>query len=470
MTTATLGDLRALPAAFLERYNRPGPRYTSYPTAPEWTEKITGADLTDHLRSRSVAAPCAPLSIYVHIPFCEHRCRFCGCNAIATGHREITAPYLDTLRMEMDLHARTLAEAGAAHRPVTQLHLGGGTPTYLGPAQLLELSASLRSRFQIAPDAEMSIEINPRVTSDDHLRALRLAGFNRLSLGIQDFHRPTQEIIERLQTVEETARLVDRARELGFESVNFDLVYGLPLQTAETFERTLDAVLDLGPDRVALYNFAYLPARLGHQRAIEPSLLPSGEVKFATLLAAHERFTASGYDAIGMDHFARAGDPLARARRERTMQRNFMGYTTQAGTDLLALGVSSISATDGLFAQNTKRLSTHRTALVRGELPVERGMTLSDEDRLRRTVITELMCHGVAVKSEIEAAHGVDFDEHFAGELTALAPMAADGLVVLRGDRVELTLLGIFFARNVAMVFDTYIRRPRATPLFSRTL
>lgn len=193
-------------------------------------------------------------------------------------------------------------------------------------------------------------------------------------------------------------------------------------------------------------------------------------MKFATLLAAHERFTASGYDAIGMDHFARAGDPLARARRERTMQRNFMGYTTQAGTDLLALGVSSISATDGLFAQNTKRLSTHRTALVRGELPVERGMTLSDEDRLRRTVITELMCHGVAVKSEIEAAHGVDFDEHFAGELTALAPMAADGLVVLRGDRVELTLLGIFFARNVAMVFDTYIRRPRATPLFSRTL
>jgi oxygen-independent coproporphyrinogen-3 oxidase len=462
--------LRGLTAEFLQRYNRVGPRYTSYPTAPEWTEAVGQGEYRANIRERCAADPGAPLSLYFHIPFCEHRCRFCACNVIATRRREVSEPYLRDLDKEMAVLAGDLAASGGENRPVTQLHFGGGTPTYLAPDQLAWIMGRIRSHFRIAPDAEISIEIDPCVTTDEHIRTLRALGFNRASLGVQDFHGPTQEIIERIQTVEETVHITELARELGFESVNFDLVYGLPLQTRDTFAYTLDQVLAIRPDRVALYNFAYLPQRLGHQRQIDTATLPTGPQKFEVFVSAFERFSDAGYEHIGMDHFAVPEDPLARARRDRTIQRNFMGYTTQAGTDLCAFGVSSISATDRVYAQNTKKLPIHTRAVESGELPVERGYVLSDEDRLRRAVICAFMCHGHLEKAPLEEQFGIDFDDHFAAELSELLPMERDGLLHLRGDRIEVTLLGNIFVRNIGMVFDTYLRAPHVQPAFSRTL
>lgn len=462
--------LRGLSTEFLQRHNRPGPRYTSYPTAPEWGEEVTERELRAMLRGRSAANPAAPLSLYFHIPFCEHRCSFCACNAIATPKREVVDPYLRALDQEMEIFASELAAAGADQRPVTQLHFGGGTPTFLTPPEIEWLMDRIRSHFHIGEGAEISVEIDPCVTDAAHMRTLRAQGFNRVSLGVQDFDSTTQQSIERVQTVEETRELTDLARELGFDSVNFDLVYGLPHQTPETINRSLDIILEMRPDRVALYSFAYLPKRLGHQRRIDPSALPSGPQKFEIFVTAFERFIEAGFTHIGMDHFALPDDPLSVARGDRTIQRNFMGYTTQAGTDILAMGVSSISALEDLYAQSTKRLTTHAESVARGELPIERGTVLSDEDRLRRAVIYALMCHGHLDKGEIESRFGVDFDDHFAPELSRLAPMVEDGLLTMQSDRIEVTLLGTIFVRNIGMVFDTYLSAPRAQPTYSRTL
>lgn len=472
--SATLTEtrpLRSLSAEFLQRHSRQGPRYTSYPTAPEWTGDIGEATFREHVRASCAQRPGAPLSLYFHIPFCEQRCTFCACNVIPTPRRDaVTGPYLDALGREMAIVAGELAAGGGAERPVTQLHIGGGTPTYLAPPDFEWLMARARSHFVIAEGAELSVEIDPCVTTGEHMQTLRALGFNRVSFGVQDFHGPTQRAIGRIQSVEETAQLTAAARRLGFDSVNFDLVYGLPLQTPETFSRTLDEVLAIRPDRVALYNFAFLPQRQANQRGIDAAALPSGATKFAIFVTAFERFLDAGYEHIGMDHFALPADPLAVARRAGTIQRNFMGYTTMAGADLLGFGVSSISATEHLYAQNTKRLSTQREALARGELPVERGCALSAEDRLRRRVISDLMCLGHLDKASVEAQFGICFDAHFAWELAALAPMESDGLLTLHPDRIEVTLLGTVFVRNIAMVFDTHLRTPRAQPLFSRTL
>jgi oxygen-independent coproporphyrinogen-3 oxidase len=462
--------LRELSPEFLERYNRSGPRYTSYPTAPEWSPEVTERHFRQVVRRDTVADPSAPLSLYLHIPFCEHRCRFCACNVIITRRREIAEPYLLSLDAEMALLAGELNGNEAQARPVTQLHFGGGTPTYLTPDQLAWLMGRIRGHFAIADGAEISLEADPCVTTEEHMRTLAALGFNRLSMGVQDFHRPVQGLIERIQTVEETQRLMELAAELAMESVNLDLVYGLPLQTETTFLKTVDQVIGLRPDRIALYNFAYLPGRLGHQRSIDPALLPSGAEKFRIFVGAFERFVEAGYEHIGMDHFALPDDDLARARRDRTIQRNFMGYTTQAGTDMCAFGVSAISATDTVYVQNTKKLKPYAREIEAGALPVERGMLLSEDDRLRRGLITDLMCHGSVLKGDIAERFAVEFDHHFEDELEALAPFERDGLVELSEDRLEVTLLGTIFVRNVAMVFDAYLRQPREQPAFSRTL
>lgn len=463
--------LRGLSPEFLQRYNRPGPRYTSYPTAPEWKTDVGATEHRARLRECCAEHPTAPLSLYFHIPFCEHHCRFCACNTIATPKRDVvTGPYLRNLDLEMGIVAGDLAASGGSARPVTQLHFGGGTPTYLAPKQIAWLMERIRSHFTLAPDAEISMEIDPCVTGDEHMHTLRAAGFNRVSFGVQDFHGPTQEIIERVQSVEETEHLIDLSRSLGFDSVNVDLVYGLPLQTVKTLSATLDEIIRMRPDRVAFYNFAYLPRRLGNQRHLDPGLMPTGEQKFQIFVTAFERFGEAGYEFIGMDHFAVPGDPLAEARRNQTIQRNFMGYTTQAGTDLLGFGVSSISATDLLYAQNSKKLSVHADAVAAGNLPIERGTVLSGEDILRRAVIYGLMCHGHLDKRSVEERFGIDFDAHFAAELAELEPMVGDGLLHLHPDRIDVTVLGTIFVRNIGMVFDTYLRRPRPQTLFSRTL
>lgn len=462
--------LRGLSPAFLEKYNKSGPRYTSYPTAPEWDESVTQADFRRHIRQDAHATPDAPLSLYFHIPFCEHRCRFCACNVIITSKMDVVADYLEKLDAEMAIVSAGMKEGGGAARPVTQIHFGGGTPTYLTPDQFRWLMRRIRGHFNVSANAEISLEADPCVTTNDHVRTLAELGFTRISYGVQDFHEPTQHLIERVQSAELTRHFLDFARECGYESINFDLVYGLPLQTLDTFRRTLDQVLDMRPDRIALYNFAYLPQRLAHQRYLNPELLPSGVEKFKIFVMAYEGFVGAGYEYIGMDHFAVPEDPLSEARRQRTIQRNFMGYTTQAGTDIYAFGVSSISATQGMYAQNTKKLTTYARALEAGELPVERGFILTEDDHIRKYVIYELMCHGRIDKARFEAQFGRRFDEYFAAEIEELPPFAEDGLLELSESRIEITLLGHIFARNIAMIFDSYLRAPRQKATFSRTL
>lgn len=462
-------SLRDLDPAFLERYDLAGPRYTSYPTAPMWTPDFEGEAFAGRLAARRGPAAARPLSIYLHVPFCFERCAFCACNVIATPNRQAVAePYLQLLETELELFARHVE----TRRPVVQLHLGGGTPTYLEPAQLARLHAALAGRFTLAPDAEQSIEIHVTWTTDAHLETLAGLGCNRISMGVQDFDQVSQQAIRRRQSIEQTAHVVGRARELGIDGINMDLVYGLPHQSAERFAETIGQVLELGPDRLALYNFAYLPRRMAHQRAIDPTTLPSGEAKLRIFLEAHDRLVGAGYRYIGMDHFARPDDELARAFDAGTMQRNFMGFTTRAGADLLGLGISAISSVGDCYAQNPRKLPAWSGALRAGRFATERGCALTPDDQLRRDVIAALMCRDHVDKRAIERAHGIDFERYFAEELDRLAPLVADGLLKVTPEALELGFLGRVFVRNVAMVFDAYLRRgpARDRPQFSRTL
>jgi oxygen-independent coproporphyrinogen-3 oxidase len=459
--------LRDLDRSFLERYDLVGPRYTSYPTAPEWREEVGSARVREHLEAERARGSHRPLSIYMHLPFCIEHCTFCACNVIVSTKMEaVSDPYLTLLDREADLYAAHIDTS----RPVTQFHWGGGTPTYLSCDQLRRAHGFVASRFNLASEAEQSIEIHVSWTSDEQMRVLAGLGFNRISMGVQDFDPKIQEAIGRRQTYERTAEIIRLAHELGFKGINCDLVYGLPYQTAESFGATVDRILDLRPDRLAVYNFAFLPGRLAHQRPIDPATLPAGEEKFRIFLEAHDRFVAAGYRYIGMDHFALPEDELTQAFDQGTMQRNFMGFTTQAGTDLLGLGVSAISSVTNLFAQNVKKLPAYERAIREGQFPTERGLLLDAGDRLRRDVIQGLMCRDRVDKRAIEAAHGIVFDEYFAPELERLAPLVADELLDVRGDALSLNFLGRLFVRNIAMVFDAYLNRAGSQHQFSRTL
>jgi oxygen-independent coproporphyrinogen-3 oxidase len=450
----------------LHRYNVQGPRYTSYPTAPMWKESF-GAEHYGRILERSGAMPSpAPLSLYVHLPFCERLCYFCGCTVVITGTRHgVESPYLDALEREIDWVA---ARAGRG-RPVVQLHWGGGTPTYFPPALLERLGRRLRERFQFAPDAEVGIEVDPRVTTPEHLETLTRLGFNRLSMGVQDFDPRVQQAINRIQPAEDTGRLVAQARALGFPSVNMDLIYGLPYQTPESFEKTIDQVLAIGPDRLAVYSYANVPWMKKHQNVLLPHL-PDERTKFGIFRTALERFTAAGFEYIGMDHFARPDDELSRARRDRTLYRNFQGYTTKAGADLLGLGMSAIGSIGDAYVQNRRELAEYRRAVDETGTAVFRGCRLSADDRLRRTVIGNLLCHGVVVKKEIEDAFGIRFDETFGEALERLRPCVEDGLVVLSPGEVRATALGRVFLRNLAMPFDAYLGETSEKPVYSKTL
>lgn len=462
--------LRDLDPAFLGRYNLVGPRYTSYPTAPEWSESVGAESVGGHLDAQRQDSPEHPLSIYMHLPFCIEHCSFCACNVIISSKMEqVSEPYLDLLEREAELWAGRID----TRRPVVQFHWGGGTPTYLTPGQLRRVHGMIARRFNIVPGAEQSIEVHVTWTSDEQMRTLAELGFNRISMGVQDFNERTQEAIHRRQTYERTRRLIELARELGFQGVNVDLVYGLPHQTVETFADTVEKVLEMRPDRLAVYNFAFLPEKLAHQRSIDASTLPRGEDKFKIFLEAHDRFTGAGYRYIGMDHFALPEDELARAFDEGTMQRNFMGFTTRAGADLVGMGVSAISSLSGLYAQNVKKLTHYREAIEAGRFPTERGLLLSREDLLRREVIGGLMCRDHVDKREIEEKFGIEFDMAFWSEIERLQPMVKDELLSLGPDSLDLTFLGRLFVRNIAMIFDGYINRPRVGKgpiMYSRTL
>jgi oxygen-independent coproporphyrinogen-3 oxidase len=449
-------------AGLIGKYEGRAPRYTSYPPIPYWGA-AGGADVEAWLAGGAAG----PLSLYTHIPFCRSHCSYCGCFVIISPHHKPVDAYLEAVHREME----RVRERLPGPRSVRQYHLGGGTPTYIDRAEMTALVEQARSLFSFEPDTEMSIEVDPRTVGPDDLAHLHSLGFNRLSLGVQDFDAQVQAQVNRLQPAQLVVRLVDAARRLGFLSVNFDLIYGLPRQTRATFERTMAQVLELAPDRIALYNFAHLPHLFSHQRSIAPGELPGAEEKLGIFLDARERLIGGGYLSIGMDHFARKGDELAQAWQQGTLRRNFMGYTTQAGTDLLGFGVSAISEFGAHYWQNEKKLSRYERTLQEGKLPVVRGMELNPEDRLRQAVITALFCRGRLSAETLRREHGVEFAAHFADALRALEPMAADGLVRIHSGGIEVTEPGRLFLRNIAQAFDGYAKAQAADrPLFSRTV
>ncbi|HKN61971.1 MAG TPA: oxygen-independent coproporphyrinogen III oxidase, partial [Candidatus Acidoferrales bacterium] len=451
--------------AFLEKYNRPGPRYTSYPTAPVWKDDFGPDDL-----ERSYAAADergTPVSLYMHIPFCERLCLFCACNVSIQKDKNVAIPYLDALKREIDHVSRKVSK----RRSVIQFHWGGGTPTYLTPEQMDDLFAYARERFSFAPDAEIGIEIDPRVTSREHLESLRRLGFNRLSMGIQDFEPRVQETIHRVQPYEMTRDLILVARGLGFESLNVDLIYGLPHQTAESFRATIAQTLTLSPDRVAMFSYAHVPW-LKKQQGSFAVHLPEGREKFQIFRAGLEGFLDAGYLYIGMDHFARPGDELGVAQQNRTLHRNFQGYTTKAGADLYGMGVSAISSIGDAYAQNRREVPAYESAVADRGIATMRGYRLSPDDRIRRAVIGRLLCHTVIPKREVEQEFGITFDEYFALELERLEEPRSDGLVLLSPGEIRVTPLGRIFIRNIAMPFDRYLldQQMDKKPLFSKTL
>ena len=462
-------SLSGVTAEMISRYATAAPRYTSYPTAVDW---LNQADLGNYdQRLARAGREGGPISVYVHLPFCEHLCLFCGCNVHITHNRTKSAHYLDVLLREIEAVGRT----GLGVRPLTQLHYGGGTPTFFSADELTRLSQAIFAVFKPEPGAEIGLEVDPRVTTEAQIRGLASLGFHRLSLGVQDFDPQVQAAINRIQSVEETRRVVDVGRACGFRSVNIDLIYGLPYQTREGFQRTMDEVLQMRPERVALFHYAHVPWLKKHQTALEVGMAPDPLLKLRIFVDALHRFVDAGYDYLGLDHFALPEDEMAKARRMGTLKRNFMGYGTRANAEMLGLGVSAIGEIDGAFWQNDPSLEGYERRVLDGGFAVHKCHELEGDDELRRSVIMGLMCQGELAKSAIERRFGIRFDATFATELAELAHLAKDGLVELHSDRIVVTNLGQLFLRNVAVVFDRYYRArlaatgaPKST--FSRTL
>ena len=452
----------------LRRFDIPGPRYTSYPTADRFVEAFTADDYAQALAQRKDGAVASnvPLSLYVHIPFCESLCYYCACNKIITKRHDRATSYLRYVSLEVDLQVARLGVG----RAVSQLHLGGGSPTFLSDEELGELMAILRRNFEFTPGGEYSIEVDPRTVDPGRLRALADLGFNRLSLGVQDFDPEVQKAVHRVQPTEQVFTLVDAARALGFESINIDLIYGLPRQTPESLARTLAQVVQLRPDRIALYAYAHLPERFKPQRRILSAELPTAANKVTMLSAALAAFIGAGYVYVGMDHFALPTDALAVAKRQGRLHRSFQGYSPQLDGDVIGLGVSAIGRVGATYSQNAKTLEEYADHLDQGRLPVVRGLALNRDDLVRRAIIMALMCQGEVQFESIELAYLVDFQRSFAAELSALQPLVAQGMVTVHATGIQVTALGWFFVRAVAMVFDRYLQADRNRNRFSRIL
>ena len=447
----------------IKKYDKPGPRYTSYPPATEFNEKFGREIYIKHLQESNKLGK--PLSLYFHIPFCENACWFCGCNVVINRIRGREVPYLQRLEREILYLKRYLDTS----RPVVQLHWGGGTPNYLTKEQTEFLFNLIREHFNIDPKAEISVEVDPRSIDRDYIQLYRELGFNRISMGVQDFEPKVQEAINRIQPYSLMKEVVGWVRKAGFYSTNIDLIYGLPYQTPQTFKETVKKTIALNPDRVAVYNFAYVPWLKPLQRRIDPSTLPKPEQKLEMLQIAIEEFTKAGYIYIGMDHFAKPDDELVKAQEKGELWRNFQGYTTKKGVDLIGIGMSSISMLERYYGQNYKTVRPYYEAVDSGILPTYRGIELNDEDLLRREVITELICNFRLDKKAIETKFGIDFDLHFERELEELKPMEEDGLLKLSEEKIEITPLGRLLIRNICMVFDTYTKQ-RKERRFSRTI
>jgi oxygen-independent coproporphyrinogen-3 oxidase len=436
----------------LARYNRPGPRYTSYPTAPHF-DTVFGPDQYAQRLAEANRRSDDPLSLYVHIPFCEHRCLYCGCHVVITRREDVVTQYLQHLQREI----RLVAEALPDRRDVLQLHWGGGTPTHLTPEEIRELFAVFTECFALLPEAEVAVEIDPRVTTREHIDTLAELGFNRLSMGVQDFTPEVQEAVERNQTLEQTRELIGYCRKVGFLEFNVDLIYGLPRQTVERFEKSAREVLALNPGRVAVYSYAHVPWIRPQQKKIDEGDLPTTDTKFALFATALSTFTAAGYVQIGMDHFARPDDELARAQAEGKLTRNFMGYTVKAAPDLIAFGISGIGEVAGAFAQNAKKLSTYYRMLDDGNFAVDRGYVLDEDDRIRRFVIQSVMCNFELDFQTLRQRFGIEYDEYFEKEDRALADSIEPQFYERTSSALRITPAGQLFVRNICMLFDRYL-------------
>lgn len=464
--SSTVADISV--ASLVRQYDKPGPRYTSYPTAVEFNDSFDEASYRERLAA-AARRPADPLSLYVHLPFCEERCSYCGCAMIATKNREVATRYLPYLEREMALVAGALR----GRKRVAQMHWGGGTPTYYTSDELRWLGDAVTRHFDVDAAAECAIEIDPRVTTGDQLATLHQIGFNRLSMGVQDLEAEVQAAIGRHQSENQTRGAFDFARRLGFESINVDLVYGLPRQGLASFKRTVQTIVAMRPERIAVYSYAHVPWMRPHQKRIDEAALPTPALKLELISVATETFLRAGYVAIGMDHFALPSDDLAIATRERRLHRNFMGYTTQRAADVIGIGMSAIGDVCGAFAQNVKKLPAYYKALDEGRFPIERGYALSSDDLVRRAVITELMCNFHVDFHAMACRFGIDFPGYFAVELDTLASAdgpVADGLLEIDGTSMTVTPRGRLFVRTICMHFDKYLAAHRGQTVFSRTV
>jgi oxygen-independent coproporphyrinogen-3 oxidase len=450
----------------LRKFDTPGPRYTSYPTADRFSDAFGAAQAQGALADLGARASNAPLSLYLHIPFCESLCYYCACNKIITKHHERAAQYLDALERELALVIKLLGSG----RAVSQLHFGGGSPTFLSDAELARLMGTLGAAFRFTADAETSIEVDPRTVTPARLGYFRKLGFNRLSFGVQDFDPEVQQAVHRVQSFDSVRELMTSARALGYASINADLIYGLPKQTPESFATTIGQIGMLRPDRIALYAYAHLPERFKPQRRIADADLPSPAQRVAMLGDAIGGLLSRDYCYIGMDHFALPDDALAVAKREGRLQRNFQGYSTQPDCDLVALGVSAIGRIGNAYYQNAKTLPEYHQAIASGELAVVRGYALTSDDVVRRAVIMALMCQGRVEFAAIERSHGIRMKDYFAAELRSLQEMAQSGLVELEDGAIQVTASGWFLVRSIAMVFDRHLKNARTRTLFSRVI
>jgi oxygen-independent coproporphyrinogen-3 oxidase len=443
-------------ADLIRRYDKSGPRYTSYPTAPQMTEAFGPAEYAQWAERTNAAQPPRPLSLYFHLPFCNTVCYYCGCNKIVTKDRSRAKPYLEHLFSEIEMQGRLFDR----NRQVTQLHWGGGTPTFISHEEMTALMQATRKHFSLLDndEGEYSIELDPREVRAGTLELLRELGFNRMSMGVQDFDAKVQAAVNRLQSETDTLRILQEARSHGFRSINMDLIYGLPFQSVKSFADTLQKVIDADPDRLSIFNYAHLPDMFKPQRRINEADLPSASVKLEILQMAIEKLTAAGYVYIGMDHFAKPDDELAVAQREGTLYRNFQGYSTHAECDLVGMGVTSISMVGDSYSQNERAMDDYVARIEAGQLPVMRGLNLSDDDLLRREVIMQLICHFHLEWTVIEQRFGIRFTEYFAQELEELSTMADDGLLELSGSTIQVSPAGVLLIRNICMVFDAYAR------------
>lgn len=451
----------------LKRFNQPGPRYTSYPTAPLFSTEFTAADYENEVVDTNTEAETSDLSLYFHFPFCAKLCYFCGCNMMVSNDRQMIREYNEILKKEIEHIAPLIAR----NRKVEQLHFGGGTPSHLTPEEICDIGAFIKSKFNFSDDLEASVEIDPRDLTREHLEAFREIGFNRTSFGVQDFNLEVQEAINRVQGEDITRQTVEWARELGYKSVNIDLIYGLPHQTLENFADSVEKVIDISPDRIAVFNYAHVPWLKKHQNVINTEDLPSPDERLQILRMTIEKLIAAGYEYIGLDHFAKPTDELAIAQKNNTLYRNFQGYSTKAGADVYAFGVSAISQFQNIYAQNIKDLKEYYERVNAGHAPTNVGYRMTFDDHVRKETIMQLMCHLEIDKRDIERKFGIDFEEYFKNDIPKLDVFISENLLENNAEKIRILGSGKLIIRNVAMCFDAYLEKMmKEKPVFSKTV